>query len=335
MGKNTTSDPFFNLADALVEDIIAASDEELLSESAQDLKDPFALSTKFDEIVGRAAKSPAGGSGSGSASRAQKDGLVIDLKRYSESGSSGQKLSDGPILDAMEMSPLDRKYEIASFDRSSKVTPINRNVQPAKPHSASQWFKIAAALVLGVGLGFAGDLSLRKDGGQARDWRQAAANYQALYVTETLAFTGAVADEERQKRLWQSEGVPASRGINPETGRNANLDKQRSSIAAISAKLGLPITPEVLQAPGLDFKRAQLLQFDGRPLAQFAYLDADGAPISFWATRTGDADSPAKTGRYDKLAAVSWNKGGYGFIVIGAAPIAEIERAASALSTQI
>ncbi len=335
MGKNKTNDPFFNLADALVEDIIAASDEDLLSESAQDLKDPFALSNKFDEIIARGAapKSPVGGSGSDFNSRAQRGELVIDLKRYSESGSSRQKLYDGPIFDAMEMSPLDRKYEIASLDHSSKVTPINRTIQRAKPQATSQWFKIAAALVVGVGLGFAGDLSLRKDGGQ--DWRQAAANYQALYVTETLALTTAVADEERQKRLWQSEGVPASRGINPEAGRNASLDKQRSSIAAVSAKLGLPITPEALQAPGLELKRAQLLQFDGRPLAQFAYLDAEGAPIAFWATHTGSADSPAKTGSYDKLAAVSWNKGGYGFMVIGAAPIAEIERAASSLAAQI
>ena len=184
---------------------------------------------------------------------------------------------------------------------------------------------MAAALLLGVGLGFAGDFAARKNA--APDWRQAFASYQALYVTETLAQATAAVDEERQKRLWQSEGVPAS--------RNANLEKQRSSIAAVSARLGLPITPEAVQVSGLDFKRAQLLQFEGRPLAQFAYLDAEGTPISFCATRTGDADSPAKTGQYDKLAAVSWSKGGYGFMVIGAAPTAEIQRAASSLATQI
>ncbi len=306
--------------------------------SAQDLKDPFALSKKFDEIAGRGAATKGPMPRSGPFPRAQRDESVIDLKRYSESPSSGQKLFDGPKFDAMEMTPPDRKYEIASVERPSTVTPINRNVQHAKPNATSQWFKMAAALVLGVGLGFAGDLSLRKDGGGGggQDWRQAVANYQALYVTETLVLTSAVADEDRQKRLWQSERAPATRGFKiQEAGGNADLDKLRGSVAAVSAKLGLPITPEALQAPGLDFKRAQLLQFDGRPLAQFAYLDAQGTPITFSATRTGDADSPAKTGRYDKLAAVSWNKGGYGFMVIGAAPPAEIERAASSLATQI
>jgi len=51
--KKTTSDPFFNLADALAEDILATEEQELLREAAQDHSDPFALSKKFDEIVGR------------------------------------------------------------------------------------------------------------------------------------------------------------------------------------------------------------------------------------------------------------------------------------------
>ena len=52
MEKKTTSDPFFNLADALAEDILATQEQELLREAAQDHSDPFALSKKFDEIVG-------------------------------------------------------------------------------------------------------------------------------------------------------------------------------------------------------------------------------------------------------------------------------------------
>jgi hypothetical protein len=53
MEKKTTSDPFFNLADALAEDILASQEQELLREAVQDHSDPFALSKKFDEIVER------------------------------------------------------------------------------------------------------------------------------------------------------------------------------------------------------------------------------------------------------------------------------------------
>jgi hypothetical protein len=37
----------------LAEDILASQEQELLREAAQDHSDPFALSKKFDEIVGR------------------------------------------------------------------------------------------------------------------------------------------------------------------------------------------------------------------------------------------------------------------------------------------
>jgi hypothetical protein len=52
-GATVTRAPFFNLADALAEDILATEEQELLREAAQDHSDPFALSKKFDEIVGR------------------------------------------------------------------------------------------------------------------------------------------------------------------------------------------------------------------------------------------------------------------------------------------
>jgi anti-sigma factor RsiW len=82
-------------------------------------------------------------------------------------------------------------------------------------------------------------------------------------------------------------------------------------------------------------KRAQLLQFEGRPLGQFSYLDASGAPVAFCISRTLEQDSRAETGRFRGLAAVFWSKGGYGFVLIGAAPIETLQRAAAALAAKI
>jgi general stress protein YciG len=49
--KERSNDSFLNLADALAEDIINASDEELLAEVAEDFGDPYTLSAKFDRIL--------------------------------------------------------------------------------------------------------------------------------------------------------------------------------------------------------------------------------------------------------------------------------------------
>jgi hypothetical protein len=93
---------------------------------------------------------------------------------------------------------------------------------------------------------------------------------------------------------------------------------QRGEVAAVATKLGLSITVDALPISGLAFKRAQLLEFDKRPLAQFAYLDPAGVPVAFCATRTSEADSPIRAGFFRGLAAAFWSMNDYGFIVIGA-----------------
>lgn len=50
MGKKT-NDPLFDLANFFAEDIIAASDEELLREAAEDYGDPLALAMTFDKLI--------------------------------------------------------------------------------------------------------------------------------------------------------------------------------------------------------------------------------------------------------------------------------------------
>jgi anti-sigma factor RsiW len=177
----------------------------------------------------------------------------------------------------------------------------------------SQWLKIAAVLLLGLGLGLGFgfglgfglgsgfDIARMLDG--SKSWRSAVADYQALYTTATLASI---------------------------SGDSAGRD-----VPAVAAKLHLPITPDALKLAGLDFKRAQLLQFQGRPLAQFAYLDPDGTPIAFCATQTGTADSAITTGIFNGLAAASWNRNGFGFIVIGGTQADVVRRAAEELSGRI
>lgn len=166
------------------------------------------------------------------------------------------------------------------------------------------WLRVAAALLLGVGLGHGLD-GLRSDparGPIPGDWRAAVANYQALYSKATLA---------------------------PLDG---DAPVRRAEVAMVSEQLGLPVSIEALHVPGLTFKRAQLLAFNGRPLAQFAYVDAAGTPVALCVIRGEGANSAARLESVADLKAVSWNKGGYGFVVIGDTGTAVLERAADVLS---
>jgi anti-sigma factor RsiW len=180
-------------------------------------------------------------------------------------------------------------------------------VSHARAVVLGEWLKPAAYLVFGTVLGAA--LTLSNVPGwfanPGKDWHAAVANYQVLYSTATLA------------------------SIAHDTAT------QRMEIAAVAAKLELPISLEALQSKGLDFKRAQLLQFKGEPLAQFAYSDPSGDPIALCVTRSGEADSGIQTAMIDGLAAAFWSKNGYGFLVIGGKRMQAVERVAGDLAAKI
>jgi anti-sigma factor RsiW len=170
-------------------------------------------------------------------------------------------------------------------------------------NTSMRWPRFVAVLALGAGLGFAlGSGSILPSSTTSKNWRTAVADYQVLYSNATLA------------------------------ALNSDAARQRTEVAAVAQKLRLPIALDTVQVAGLDFKRAQLLQFNGKPLAQFAYLTGAGTPIAFCVTRSGETDSPVQTTTLDGLGAAFWSKDGYGFIVIGAAPMQVAERMASELA---
>ena len=175
----------------------------------------------------------------------------------------------------------------------------------SKPRGRSPWLRFAAVFVLGGALGLDVGVGVGTLHLSPKSWHAAVADYQVLYSTATLA---------------SHASDPAS---------------LRDEVAIVAAKLGLPVGIEAMQVPGLDLKRAQLLEFDGQPLAQFAYLDAVGAPVAICAIHTGDADSAIRTSTLRGLAAAFWSKGGYGFIVIGATQPGTVQRAATALAARL
>jgi anti-sigma factor RsiW len=121
-------------------------------------------------------------------------------------------------------------------------------------------------------------------------WKAVVANYQMLYDTKTL-YPETPSAETRAAQLAH-------------VGRELNMDLS-----------GLE------DAPGLTFKRAQILSFQGRPLAQIAYLKADGTPVALCILESKDGRSGKRTDvAYEVvggLGGASWTMNGIGYIVIG------------------
>ena len=170
---------------------------------------------------------------------------------------------------------------------------------------------LAAAAGLALGLFVAASsppLALAPD---APGWRMSAAIYHRLYTAETFAIAPQAETEI-------------------DAGVRAVAQKLRIDLSRLSA-------PE-----GLSLERAQLLSFNGRDLAQIAFLDTGGAPIALCVMRRkADAASSAKdapqfaASMLLDLNAVDWSDESHDFLLIGAAPPEALDAYAKRFAEQL
>lgn len=118
-------------------------------------------------------------------------------------------------------------------------------------------------------------------------WKAMVANYQVLYSKSTLYATDpGPADVSRQ-------------------------------LLQVSAAIGLDL--EDLPVPaGYTFKRAQVLEFKGRPLAQISYTQPDGTPVALCILSSKNPSSDSiDLAVIQGLGSASWVAEGYGYLLIG------------------
>ncbi len=154
-----------------------------------------------------------------------------------------------------------------------------------------------ALLALGAGAGYL--VSETRNAG----WRSYVAAYQALYVGGTLSHL---------------KSSPA---------------EQVSELGRVSKALGRPFDLAALQhIEQLDYKRAQTLGFEGRPLVQLAFMSKLGAPVALCIIRSGEASSRDMEVRYEMLEgmrAAWWRGNGFEYLLIGGTDAELIRTAAT------
>lgn len=162
---------------------------------------------------------------------------------------------------------------------------------------------IAAALVFFV-IGFGVNRLISPP--VEESWQDFAAVYHALYVHKTLAHI-AQTDEAAKAELTRVGGV-----------------------------IGRAFDHASLGAEGLDYKRAQVLGYKGKPLLQLAYLSKIGAPVALCIYKSGTTKhASVRSEKRRGLSAASWSKDGYEYLLIGGEDQALIKAAAEELARKI
>lgn len=127
----------------------------------------------------------------------------------------------------------------------------------------------------------------------AKGWRQAVADYHALYTSETFAG----APDEPLKHI-------------------ANLRR-------VSARVGLNVTFDKIVFKNLQFKGARILNFNGKPLLQLAYLRGS-RPVALCIVKDAKPAQNVQNERRNNLNIAHWRGNGFGFMVIGDVPETEL-----------
>jgi anti-sigma factor RsiW len=129
-----------------------------------------------------------------------------------------------------------------------------------------------------------------------RTWMEAVAQYVSLFSEQTLA------------------GMPAD-----EAAREAGLRR-------VSTALGIDLSRDKLALPSLAFRGTQLLQLEGKPLAQIAFQSETGKPVAICIIKTTKSPEAPSGDRKHGLNIVHWVANGYGYMVIGDVPQDALQR---------
>jgi anti-sigma factor RsiW len=165
-----------------------------------------------------------------------------------------------------------------------------------------RWFTMgiatAASFVIG---GLAGGLFMQRRSASS-DWREAVAQYHALY------------------------GMATTAGLNPSP---EDISQQ---LSAVSQALGRPLPRIAETLASLNFKRAQVLEFEGAPLIQIVFETADKVPVAFCLKRSRDTVRPPSVGMQQGLALASWTRDGVDELIVARLPPPQILELAQRLA---
>lgn len=131
------------------------------------------------------------------------------------------------------------------------------------------------------------------------EWRAVVAEYLSLYTADTLS-------------------APAG-----------DRAQQAAQLDEVGAKLGLSLAPETIAMPGVDFKRAQILNYDSKPLAQIAYLDPESGPMALCIVQSAKGAAVPDMESRRGMNVVYWSSATHAFMLIGHAPIDRMQQLAA------
>ena len=139
---------------------------------------------------------------------------------------------------------------------------------------------------------------------------------------ETIGWIAAVAG---QLSLYDAASVASIQ---------VNDAKQQAQLSKLGEVLKLDLSAPKVALEGLTLKRAELLHFKGRKVAELLYASAEHGPLALCIMAEPGGEGEGEVESRDGLNFMYWTASGRRFLLIGAAPAKKIDALADTISSR-
>ncbi len=155
-----------------------------------------------------------------------------------------------------------------------------------------------------------------------------------LAVAAGFALAGVVADRlfmawprAESGQGWRASVAEYMALYTPQTLENLSADRAShvAQLRSVGTQLGLPLSPEAVNLPGAEFRRAQLLDYDGVLIGQLTYLDPRHGPLALCITTSKKGSANVATEQRRGMNVVYWANTSHGFMLIGRNPFEALQ----------
>ncbi|MBK5436018.1 transcriptional regulator [Pseudomonas sp. TH32] len=155
-----------------------------------------------------------------------------------------------------------------------------------------------------------------------------------LAVAASFAVAGVVADRlfmawprPEPSSGWRTSVAEYMALYTPRTLENlsADPDSHLAQLNSVGRQLGLPLSPEAISLPGAEFRRAQILDYDGVLIGQLTYLDPRHGPLALCITAAKKGAAPMATEQRRGMNVVFWSSPTHAFMLIGRNPFEDLQ----------
>jgi anti-sigma factor RsiW len=156
---------------------------------------------------------------------------------------------------------------------------------------------------------------------------------RAFITAQNLASSHS-ADEEAD---WRGEVAEYLALYTPETLRNMTIEESKriAQLQHAGQRLGLQLDPFAMSLGGLEMRRTQVLEYDGKPLGQIMYLDPQHGPVALCIIASSTGSKKMRSEQRSGLNLVYWSSDTHAFVMAARNPVEDLHARAEEIRYEL